>query len=143
MHKIYNKQAKRNYFILETLEAGLVLTGAEVKSVRSGRVDLNESFAKVQNGEAFLKNAHIFPLNQPMQGWDKDRKLLLKKNQINSLVGKISKLAVNLIPLSIYSSRNFIKVELALAASKKKFDKRRALKEKDAQRRVEQELKGL
>ncbi|MBI2022455.1 SsrA-binding protein SmpB [Candidatus Daviesbacteria bacterium] len=139
--KIFNRKAKHDYHILETVEAGIVLSGQEVKSVRLGKVDLSESFGKIQNGEVFLKNAYIYPYQQT-QGYDprQDRKLLLHKQQISSLSGKISKAATTLVPLSLYSKRNFIKVELAVAASKKKFDKRRAIKAKDEQRRIEQEL---
>ncbi len=144
--KIYNKKAKHNYHILETLEAGVVLSGPEVKSIRAGRVDLQESFARIQNNEVFLKNVYIYPYQgTSAEGYDPkhDRKLLLHKAEIDRLRGKISGAAVTLVPLSIYSTRNFMKVELALAASKKKFDKRKAIKAKDAQRRIEQELKDF
>lgn len=141
--KIYNRKARFNYYILETLEVGVVLTGLEVKSIRSGRVDLSESFARIQNGQVYLKNAYIYPYIGQAEGYDpkKDRKLLLHKKQISQLIGKTSKAAVTLIPLSFYTAHNLIKVELALAESKKKFDKRRAIKAKDEQRRIEQEIK--
>lgn len=140
--RIFNRKAKLNYHILESLEAGIVLSGFEVKSIRAGRVDLSDSFAKIQNGEVILKNAYIYPFQSQYKDYDPkhDRKLLVHKKQINTLIGKTSKSAVTLIPLSIYEKRNFFKVELALAASKKKFDKRRAIKEKDQQRKLEQEM---
>lgn len=141
--KIFNKKARFNYHILETMEAGIMLSGMEVKSLRGGRADLSDSFAKIQDGEVLLKNAYI----PPYQGGaardynpKKDRKLLLHRNQINSLIGKVSKAATSLIPLSIYTTRNMFKVELAIAASKKKVDKRRAIKERDQIRRLEQEM---
>jgi SsrA-binding protein len=143
--KIFNRKAGHNYHILETFEAGVVLTGMEVKSIREGKVDLNESFAKVSNGEVFLKNAYLYP----PQGADSreydprhDRKLLLHKSQINSLIGKTSGAAITLIPVAIYTTRNYIKVELALAASKKKYDHKKAIKERDEKRRIDQELRG-
>jgi SsrA-binding protein len=141
--KIYNKRAKHDYHILETLEAGLVLSGPEVKSVRAGKVNLTDSFARIQNNEAYLKNAYIFPYQGQHEDYDPihDRKLLLHRNQIETLRAKISGSATTLIPLSLYTTRNYIKVELALAASKKKYDKKRAIKVKDEQRRLSQELK--
>ncbi len=142
---IYNKKAKFNYHILDTIEAGVVLSGAEVKSLRAGRADLSESFAMIRNGEAFLKNAYIYPFNGANTKDDprKDRKLLLHKAQIDMLSGKVSNSAVTLVPLSIYTTHNFFKVKLALAASKKKFDKRKAIKARDEQRKVDQELRGV
>lgn len=144
--KVFNKKARFNYHILETMEAGIVLSGPEVKSIRLGRLDLSDSFARIQDGEAFLKNAYIPPYQGGApEGYQpkRDRKLLLHKKQIQSLVGKTSKGSIALIPLSIYSARNMFKVELAVAASKKKFDKRRAIKEKDQQRQIEQDLRGI
>jgi SsrA-binding protein len=140
--KIFNRKAKHNYHILESFEAGIVLTGFEVKSIRAGRVDLQDAFAKIQNGEVILKNAYIYPFQTQVRDYDPrhDRKLLLHKKQISTLIGKTSKAAVTLIPLGIYEKRNFFKVELAIAASKKKYDKRKAIKAKDEQRKVEQEM---
>ncbi|MBI2021904.1 SsrA-binding protein SmpB [Candidatus Daviesbacteria bacterium] len=141
--KIFNRRARANYHLLETLEAGIVLSGPEVKSIRAGKVDLSESFARVQNEEVFLKNAYIFPYNGQGKEYDpkRDRKLLLHKEEIKRLLGKISGSATTLIPVSLYTKRNLIKVELALAASKKKYDKRRAIKERDQLRKIEHELK--
>jgi SsrA-binding protein len=140
--RIVNRKARHNYHILESLEAGIVLSGFEVKSIRAGRVDLQDAFAKIQNGEVILKNVYIYPFQDPSRDYDPrhDRKLLLHKKQISSLIGKTAKAAITLIPLSIYEKSNFFKVELAVAASKKKYDKKKAIKEKDEQRRVEQEI---
>lgn len=143
--KIFNRKARLQYHILETLEAGIVLSGGEVKSIRLGRVDLNDSFAKLQNGEVMLKNMFIPPYQHAStENYDpkKDRKLLLHKNQIRTLIGKLSKGRMAIVPLSIYVRGNFIKVELALGATKKQFDQRRAIKAKDEQRKLEQELKN-
>lgn len=143
--RIVNKKVLHNYHILEKTEAGIVLSGSEVKSIRSGRVDLGESYVRILNGEAFLINANI-PRYQ--QASDKEyeathaRKLLLHKSQINSLVGKTSGKAVTLVPVSIYEKNNRFKVEVGLAKSKKEFDKRKILKEKDHLRRIQQELRG-
>ncbi len=139
--KIYNKKAKFNYHIIENLEAGVVLFGQEVKSLRLGRGDLSGSFAKVQDGEVYLKNAFIPPYqNADIRDYDpkRDRKLLLHRDQIRKLVGSSNQI----IPLSIYEKKNMFKVDLGIGTSKKKFDKRRAIKAKDQERRIEQELRG-
>lgn len=143
--KILNPKARYNYHILDTFEAGMVLSGTEVKSIRFGRIDLSESFARIQNREVYLKNAYIPPFGGAINNYDPkaDRKLLLHKKQIQNLTGRLSKGGMALIPLSVYTTRNLIKVELALGASKKQFDKRRVIKERDQQRKIEQDLKEL
>ena len=143
--RIVNKKALHNYHILERLEAGMELSGSEVKSIRTGRVDLGESYVRILNEEAFLVNANIPRYNQASQkDYDatRSRKLLLHKNQINSLIGKTSGSKNTLVPVSIYEKNNRFKVEIGLAKSKREFDKRRVIKERDHIRRVEQELRG-
>lgn len=142
--KILNKKALHNYHILEHLEAGIVLSGSEVKSIRAGRIDLGESHVRILNAEAFLINAHIPPFQSSPADYDpqRSRKLLLHKDQINSLTGKVSKGGVTLVPVSLYEKNNRFKVEVGLAKSKKEFDKRRIIKERDHLRRVQQELRG-
>ena len=143
--KIINKKALHNYHILEHFEAGIVLSGSEVKSIRAGRIDLGESHIRVLNGEAFLINANIPMYNQDCEreyDAQKSRKLLLHRHQIDSLIGKTSGKNTTLIPLSIYEKNNRFKVEVGLARSKKEFDHRKAIKEQDHARRVEQELRG-
>lgn len=143
--KILNKKALHNYHILERVEAGIVLSGSEVKSIRAGRVDLGEAYVRILNGEAFLINANIPRYQQSGQkDYDaqRSRKLLLHKDQINSLIGKTSGQGVTLVPVSIYEKNNRFKVEVGLAKSKKEFDKRKIIKERDHIRRVEQELRG-
>ena len=143
--RIINKKALHNYHILEHLEAGIVLTGSEVKSIRSGRIDLGESHVRVLNREAYLINANIPRYAQTSDtDYDaqKSRKLLLHKAQIDSLIGKTSGTKNTLVPISIYEKNNKFKVEIGLAKSKKEFDKRKIVKEKDHIRRVEQELRG-
>ncbi len=143
--RIINKKALHNYHILEHMEAGAVLSGAEVKSIRAGRVDLGEAYVRILNGEAYLVNANIPRFNQASdKDYDatKSRKLLLHRDQIDSLIGKTSGKAFTLVPVSIYEKNNRFKVEIGLAKSKKEFDKRKAIKERDHIRRVEQELRG-
>lgn len=143
--KIVNKKARHNYHILETLEVGVKLLGSEVKSIRSGRVDLGQSFARVLDGEVYLINVNIPPYqNAPIKDYDpiRKRKLLLHKNQIESLMGKISRGGMVLVPVSIYEKHNLMKVELGLGKSKKEVDKRKVIKERDHQRRIQQELRG-
>ncbi len=143
--RIVNKKGLHNYHILEHLEAGVALFGHEVKSVRAGRADISESFAKVINNEVYLVNALIpHYLNAPIKDYNptRMRKLLLHRNQIASLIGKISHAGVNLIPVAMYDKNNLIKVEIGLGKSKRQFDKRKIIKERDNIRREQQELRG-
>lgn len=142
--KIVNKKALHEYHILESLEAGIQLYGSEVKSIRAGRIELGQSFARIISGEAFLVNANIPRYqNAPTRDYDpqRTRRLLLHKNQIQSLMGKLQA-KVTLVPVAIYEKNNLIKVQLGLAKSKKEFDKRRVIKERDHLRRIEQEVRG-
>lgn len=142
--RILNKKALHNYQIIESLEAGIALTGSEVKSIRSGRIELGESHIKVLQNEAVLVNAHIPQYQSSEKDYDpqRSRKLLLHREQIDSLIGKLSRGGTTLVPVSIYEKNNRFKVEVGLAKSKKEFDKRKIIKEKDQLRRVEQELRG-
>lgn len=139
--KIINRQARFDYKILETFEAGIVLTGAEVKSLRLGKLDLSNSYIRILNNEAYLINAYIYPYLGQEKDYDprRTRKLLLHKTQLKTLIGRVSAKGKALVALSLYSKNNYFKVEAALAESKKKFDKRKELKEKDEQKRMEQE----
>lgn len=143
--RILNRKALHNYHIIERLEAGIALLGSEVKSIRTGRVDLGESYVRIMGSEAYLVNANIPKLVQTGQ---KDynpyrtRKLLLHKEQIKALIGKSSRSGFTLVPVSLYEKNNRFKVEVGVARSKKEFDKRKAIKEKDHLRRIEQELRG-
>lgn len=143
--RIVNKKALHNYHILEHLEAGIQLSGAEVKSIRAGRVDLGQAYVKILNGEAFLVNANIPKFAQTStKTYDPagSRKLLLHKAQIMSLTGKTSGKGVTLVPVSLYEKNNLFKIDICLGKSKKEFDKRAVIKERDHARRVEQELRG-
>jgi SsrA-binding protein len=140
-----NKKAFHDFHILEKLEAGVVLLGSEVKSIRAGRLDLNESYVRVLNNEAFLINANIPKLSQiGDKTYDplRTRKLLLHRSQLNSLIGKASSKGMALIAIALYEKANRYKLEIGLGKSKREFDRRRALKERDHQRRIEQELRG-
>jgi SsrA-binding protein len=143
--KISNRKAFHEYHILDTLEAGIVLLGSEVKAIREGRIDLGDSFARVLGTELFLVNALIPPYhNAPIKDYDprRTRKLLMHKNQIHSLIGQIGKGGMVLVPVSIYEKNNMIKVALGLGKSKRQVDKRKAIKERDNLRRIQQELRG-
>lgn len=140
--RIVNKKARFNYFITDSFETGIVLFGHEVKSLRSGHGDLSDSFARVQKGEVYLKNAFIPAYqNASIKEYDpkRERKLLLHKNQIRKLVGSTD----HLIPLSIYEKNNMFKVELGVGSSKKQFDKRKTIKARDEKRKIEQEIRGI
>lgn len=143
--KILNKKSLHNYFILESFEAGIELLGSEVKSIREGRVELGQSFGKILNGEVYLINVNIPPYhNAPIKNYNpvRQRRLLLHKDQIRSLIGKLSAKSAVLIPVSLYEKNNLIKVQLGLGKSKREVDKRKVVKERDHQRRMEQELRG-
>ena len=141
--KIFNRRAHYKYHVLEKVEAGIVLTGAEIKSIRAGRADLSGSFARIRDGEVFLVNANISPWmgSQKFADASRERKLLLHKKQILNWQGKIAGGKVTIVPLSIYIRGNLAKVGLALAKSKAKFDKRAALRKKTIERDIERELR--
>jgi SsrA-binding protein len=135
-----NRKARHDYEILETLEAGLVLTGPEVKSLRAGRVSMSDAYGQIQDGEAFLINLHISPYDQAHhvdQDPRRRRKLLLHKREIRRLTGKIQERGLTLVPLRIYFRGPYAKVELALARGRKRYDKREAIARKDARREID------
>lgn len=140
-----NRKAHHDYFILERFEAGMVLVGTEVKSLRAGRANLREAFARVENGEVFLYNLHISPWDYGNR-WNHEptrtRKLLLNKDEIRRLVGKTREAGKTLIPLRIYfTPRGRAKVELALAQGKKLWDKRESIARRDEAREIQRRLK--
>ncbi|MCL4078735.1 SsrA-binding protein SmpB [Coriobacteriia bacterium Es71-Z0120] len=140
-----NKKAFHDYTIEETFEAGIALTGTEVKSLRENRASLRDSFATVRNGEVWLHNVHIAPYshgNRSNVDPDRTRKLLLHKNEIRYLIGKTKEKGLTLVPLRLYfSPAGRVKVELGLARGKKLFDKREAIAEREHKREVERALK--
>ena len=140
-----NKKAYHDYFIEEKFEAGMVLQGTEVKSLRNGKANLNDSFALIRNGEAFLHNLHISHYdfgNRENHDPDRMRKLLLHKNEIVKLFGKIREQGYSFIPLRIYFKDGLVKVELGLAKGKKLYDKREDMKQKDMSRDMAHALKN-
>ena len=140
-----NRQARHNYFIDETYEAGLVLLGSEVKSLRDGKANLVDSYAQIRRGEAFLINAHISPYagaNQFNHEPTRTRKLLLHGREIERLTAKTKERGLTLIPLKLYFKGGRAKIELGLARGKKLYDKRETLRRKVAEREVERSLKS-
>ncbi len=139
-----NRRAFHDYFVDERHEAGLVLTGTEVKSLRAGKANLRDGYVRIDGREAWLENVHISPYTQggytnhdPMR----PRKLLLHGDEIASLIGKVRQKGYTLIPLRVYFTRNHAKVEVGLARGKRKYDKRQALAEADAKREMARALK--
>lgn len=140
-----NRKARHEYEILETFEAGLALKGPEVKSIREGKVSFQDSFARVEGGEVFLHSLHVSPYEQANR-YNVDplrpRKLLMRREEIRRLVGKVEEKGLTLIPLEIYFSRGYAKVQLALARGKKLHDKRETLKRKDQEREARRVLQA-
>jgi SsrA-binding protein len=135
-----NRKARHDYFIEETYEAGIVLSGTEVKSIRLGKVNLKDSYANIKDGEVFIHNMHISPYEKgnifnrdPVRS----RKLLLHKKEISKLIGYIQQKGLTLIPLQVYLKRGLVKVELAVARGKKLYDKRDDAAKRDARREME------
>ncbi len=140
-----NRKARHEYTIVETLEAGIVLWGTEVKSLREGLANLTDAYAVLEEGEVMLRGLHITPYSHTSQRNlepRRERKLLLSKLEIRRLIGKVKEKGLALVPLKIYfNARGLAKVELALAKGKKAYDKRHAIAERDAQRDLRRELK--
>lgn len=144
--KIVNRKAYYDYQILEKFEAGIVLTGAEVKSLKEGKASLDDAFVQIRDNQAFLVNARIHPYkfadNKDYEP-TRTRKLLLHKKETISLLSKTQQSNLTIVPTSWYTiGHGIIKIELALARGKKKYDKREAIKKKDQQRETEQILRG-
>jgi len=140
-----NKRAYFDYEILERFEAGIILIGQEVKSIKAGRISLAGSFVVLRNGEVFLIGANVpawQPKNAPPDyNPERSRKLLLKKSEIKSLIGKSKQKGLTSIPLRVYTKRGKIKLEFAIAKGKKKVDKRETIKKREAERKIRQVLK--
>ncbi|MBI4539544.1 MAG: SsrA-binding protein SmpB [Gemmatimonadetes bacterium] len=140
-----NKKARHEYEVLETYEAGLVLRGPEVKSVREGKVAFQDSFARLENGEVWLYNLHIGPY-EPAQRWNveptRPRKLLLQKAEIRRLLGRVEEKGLTLVPLDLYFRRGYAKVTLALARGRKAHDRREELRRRELEREVRRTLRS-
>ncbi|MBC1345024.1 SsrA-binding protein SmpB [Listeria welshimeri] len=139
-----NKKARHDYAIEETFEAGIVLQGTEIKSVRNARVNLKDSYARIDKGEIFLHNMHISPYEQGNR-YNHDplrtRKLLLHKKQISRLIGETKESGYSIVPLKMYIKDGYAKVLIGVAKGKKKYDKRQDLKQKEAKRDIERAFK--
>lgn len=139
-----NKKAHFEYFLEELFEAGLALSGTEVKSLRQGKCNLKESFVRIEKGEAFLYNMHISPYEQG-NIFNKDplrtRKMLLHKSEIRRLIGKVKTDGYTIVPVRLYFKGNYAKVEIALAKGKKLYDKRQDIAKKDQRREAEKSFK--
>ena len=140
-----NPTAYHNYFIEDKIETGIVLFGTEIKSIRSGKVNLKDSYANIKNGEVYISGMHISPYEHgnifnknPLR----DRKLLLNKREINRLIGLTKQKGYTLIPISIYFKGNFVKLELGIGKGKKLYDKRQDIAKKDAQKQISINLKN-
>jgi len=141
-----NKKARHDYFIEEVYEAGMVLTGTEIKSIRQGRINLKESYAKVEDGELVIYGMHISPYEQgnrfnvdPLR----PRKLLLHRQEIRKLIGYTTQKGLTLVPLTVYiNEKGLAKMEVAVARGKKLYDKRDDIAKRDSERRMEQEMKN-
>lgn len=141
-----NPTAHHNYFIENTIEAGIVLSGTEIKSIRSGKVNLKDSYANIKNGEVYILGMHISPYEHgnifnkdPLR----DRKLLLNKREINKLIGLIKQKGYSLIPISMYFKGSIVKIELGIGKGKKLYDKREDMAKKDAQKQIAINFKAL
>lgn len=139
-----NRKARHDYFIEETYEAGIALKGTEVKSIRGGKINLKDGYAKVENSGVFLYNVHISPYEQgnifnsdPLRV----RKLLLHKREIRKLIGYVQQKGYSLIPLRAYLKSGKVKIELAVARGKAQYDKRETIARRDADRRIQKELR--
>lgn len=140
-----NPSAYHNYFIENTIEAGIVLTGTEIKSIRNGKVNIKDSYVNIKNGEIWIYGMHIGPYEFG-NIFNKDplrtRKLLLNRREINKLTGQIKQKGISLVPISMYWSKNKVKLEIGIGKGKKLYDKREDMAKKEAQRKIERSLKN-
>lgn len=138
-----NPTARHNYTIESTIEAGIVLSGTEIKSIRNGKVNLKDAYANIKNGEVFIYGMHISPYEHG-NIYNKDplrtRKLLLNRREINKITGQIKQKGLTLVPISLYFSGNFLKIELGIGKGKKLYDKREDIAKKDAEMRIRKQL---
>ena len=139
-----NRKARHDFFLLESFEAGIVLQGSEIKSIRAGQISLKEAYIRVDGQEAWLVNAHIAPYDPASrENHDplRDKKLLLHKKEIKKLWDEVRQKGTTIIPIKVYLTQGRAKVEIAVAKGKKKYDKRQTLKKRDAQREIDRALK--
>lgn len=141
-----NPVAYHNYSISDKLEAGIILTGTEIKSIRAGKVNLKDTYVNIKNGEVFIYGMHISPYEHG-NIFNKDplrtRKLLLNKKEINKLIGYIKQKGASIIPIKLYFKNNFVKLELGIGKGKKLYDKREDMAKKDTERKIQRILKNV
>lgn len=145
MKPIVNRYARSKYEFLRSWEAGIQLSGAEVKAVKAGQMQMKSAYVRVDNGELWLENAHISPYqaaNQDGYNPERPRKLLMKRQEIDHLLGKTHAEGLTIVPEKVYSKAGLIKVKIALARGLKKYDKRDKLKKRDIDRNIKRELRG-
>jgi len=143
--EIYNRKAKYEYFILETYEAGIALTGTEIKSIRNGKANLKDSYAIIKNGEVYILNMHISKYDEGNifnHDETRTRKLLLHKKEILKIRDKIEQDGFTLIPIKLYFKGNHAKLEIGIAKGKKSYDKRETIKKRDQEREIKSSLKN-
>ncbi|RIK28357.1 MAG: SsrA-binding protein [Chloroflexi bacterium] len=136
-----NRKAFHDYFVQETFEAGIALTGTEIKSVRAGALNLRDAYAQVRGGELWLENVHISPGNRFNVDPYRTRKLLMHRKEINRLMGRAQEKGLTIVPLRVYLKKNRAKVEIALVKGKRQYDKRETISQRDAAREIERALK--
>jgi len=139
-----NRKARFEFEILEVYSAGLALLGTEVKAIRAGRANLNDAFARIVDGEVLIYNMHITPLDSAghfAHPPTRTRRLLLKRKEINRLIGRVEEKGLTLVPLKLYLDRNWIKIDIGLARGKKLYDKRESIKERESKRDIERAMR--
>lgn len=145
MKRLVNKKALHDYQIQEKLEAGIVLVGTEVKSIKSGHASLQGGFVQIHDNTLFLTNVHIPPFQAGQANRidsDRDRKLLIKNKELNRLIGVMKAQGLTIVPLSLYSKGGFVKVELGIARGKKAYDKRKTIKDREVDRSIRRKLRS-
>jgi len=140
---ISNRRARHEYFILDTYECGIVLVGSEVKSIRDGRANLSDSYARIEHGEVWLHGMHVspYPFSRDNPDPDRKRKLLLHRREIDRLVGKLTEAGLTMVPLKVFFQNGKAKIELGVARGKRQWDKRQAMAERDAKRETERAVR--
>jgi len=140
---ISNRRARHEYFILDTYECGIVLVGSEVKSIRDGRANLSDAYARIDHGEVWLYGMHIspYPFTRDNPDPERKRKLLLHRSEIDRLVGKLTEAGLTMVPLKVFFQNGKAKVELGVARGKRQWDKRQAMAERDAKRDTDRAIR--
>ncbi|HZI39372.1 MAG TPA: SsrA-binding protein SmpB [Acidimicrobiia bacterium] len=141
---ISNRRARHEYFILDSYECGITLVGSEVKSIRDGRANIGDAYARIEDGEVWLYAMHVSPYPFSRIGHDptRRRKLLLRRSEIDRIIGKLNEAGLTLVPLKVYFQHGLVKIELAIARGKRQWDKRQAMAERDAKRETDRALRA-